>query len=130
VVGFLAPALLILRVRLPPQRMARQRPFLDRLTRGGRFYLAEPRLRGLSALNMAVAAVIAFVLVDTVVLVRAGFGGRESDMALVLPRLLRRVPDRAVMLAGGAWVGPWADDACGGPGRGVRCWWSGPGWGR
>jgi len=116
VVGFLASALLILRTQLPPQGVARPRPFLDRLTRGTRLYLAEPRLRGLLALNMAVAAVIAFVLVDTVVLVRAGYGGSESDVALalaafgagsmlvalVLPRVLWRVPDRMVMLAGGA----------------------------
>lgn len=116
VVGFLASALLILRVCLPPQGVARQRSFLDRLTRGGRLYISVPRLRGLLALNMAVAAVISFVLVDTVVLVRAGFGGQDSAVALamaafgagsmavalVLPRLLRRVADRVVMLAGGA----------------------------
>ena len=116
VVGLLASALLILGTQLPPQGKTRPRPFLDRLTRGVRLYLAEPRLRGLLALNMGVAAVIAFVLVDTVVLVRAGFGGNERDVALalaafgagsmlvalVLPRVLRRVPDRAVMLTGGA----------------------------
>jgi predicted MFS family arabinose efflux permease len=137
VVGFLVSALLILRTRLPRPGVARSRPFHDRLTRGVRLYLAVPRLRGLLALSMAVSAVISFVLVDTVVLVRAGFGGRESDVALamaafgagsmlvalVLPRVLRRVSDRVVMLAGGtglavlglayglvmlAGTGPWA----------------------
>lgn len=116
VVGFLISALLILGTQVPPQGKIRPRPFLDRLTRGVRLYLAEPRLRGLLALNMGVAAVIAFVLVDTVVLVRAGFGGNDRDVALalaafgagsmlvalVLPRVLRRVSDRAVMLTGGA----------------------------
>ncbi len=116
VVGFLASALLILSTALPPQGVARQRPFMDRLTRGTRLYLAEPRLRGLLALSMAVSAVIAFVLVDTVVLVRAGFGGGERDVAfalaafgggsmlvaLILPRALQVLTDRSVMLAGGA----------------------------
>jgi predicted MFS family arabinose efflux permease len=116
VAGFLVSALLILRTPIPQPGVARSRPFRDRLTRGVRLYLAVPQLRGLLALSMAVSAVISFVLVDTVVLVRAGFGGNESGVAaalaafgagsmlvaLVLPRVLRRVADRVVMLAGGA----------------------------
>lgn len=116
VLGFLASAWLILRTGLPPQGAARPRPFLDRLTRGGRLYLATPRLRGLLALNLALSSVIAFVLVDTVVLVRGRFAGAEKDVALAmaafgagsmlvalsLPRLLRVLRDRSVMLAAGA----------------------------
>jgi len=116
VAGFLISAAMILGTVLPPQGAAPARPFVDRLTRGVRVYLSEPRLRGLLALNMAVSAVIAFVLVDTVVLVRAGFGGSERDVAfalaafgggsmlvaLTLPRALRVLTDRSVMLAGGA----------------------------
>ena len=114
VAGFLISAALILSVTLP-ERTVVQRPFRERLTRGVFIYLATPRLRGLLALNMAVAAVIAFVLVDTVVLVRGRFGGGEGEVAmamaafgagsmvaaLALPGLLDRVPDRAVMLSGG-----------------------------
>ncbi|WP_071673774.1 MFS transporter [Nioella nitratireducens] len=115
VVGFLGSALLILSAPLPPRATTRQRRFRDRLTRGVQIYLATPRLRGLLALNMAVSSVIAFVLVDTVVLVRGPFGGDEGDVALAmaafglgsmavaigLPRLLDRTGDRPVMLAGG-----------------------------
>lgn len=116
VAGFLISALLILSVALPARADTEQRPFRQRLTRGAFIYLATPRLRGLLALNMAVAAVIAFVLVDTVVLVRGRFGGGEREVALAmaafgagsmaaalsLPRLLDRMADRSVMLAGGA----------------------------
>jgi MFS family permease len=115
VLGFLLSAALILSVSLPARRGGVQRPFRQRLTRGTSIYLATPRLRGLLALNMAVAAVIAFVLVDTVVLVRGRFGGGEREVAiamvafgagsmlaaLALPRLLARLSDRAVMLTGG-----------------------------
>lgn len=114
VAGFLISAALILSVPLP-DRVASQRPFRDRLTRGVFIYLATPRLRGLLALNMSVAAVIAFVLVDTVVLVRGRFGGGEREVAMAmaafgagsmvaalsLPRLLDRLADRLVMLTGG-----------------------------
>ena len=114
--GFLVSGWLILRTGLPPQGRVPPRPFLDRLTRGTRLYLATPRLRGLLALNMALSAVIAFVLVDTVVLVRGRFDGAERDVALAmaafgagsmavalsLPRLLRVTRDRRVMLAAAA----------------------------
>ncbi len=115
VAGFLGSALLILSAPLPPKAAGRTRPFRDRLTRGVRIYLATPRLRGLLALNMAVSSVIAFVLVDTVVLVRGPFGGSEGDVAVAmagfgfgsmavalgLPPLLERTGDRVVMLMGG-----------------------------
>jgi MFS family permease len=114
VAGFVISAVLILSVAVPARTVAVQRPFRDRLTRGLRIYLATPRLRGLLSLNMAVAAVIAFVLVDTVVLVRGRFGGGEREVAVVmaafgagsmaaalaLPRLLDRLADRTVMLTG------------------------------
>ena len=114
--GFAASALLILSVSLPSPRPAEARGFADRLTRGLRIYLATPRLRGLLALNLAAAAGGAMVLVNTVVLVRGGLGGGESAVglamalfgsgsmivALTLPRLLGRMDDRPVMLAGGA----------------------------
>lgn len=116
VLGFLASAALVLSVALPSPRPAERRGIYDRTTRGLRIYLATPRLRGLLALNMAVAAGGAMVIVNTVVVVQAGlglgqretalalaaFGGGSMLAALVLPRLLDRVPDRAAMLAGGA----------------------------
>jgi MFS family permease len=115
VLGFVVSGLLVLMAAVPPLGAdAGQRPFRERLTRGIRIYLATPRLRGLWALNLAASAVGAFVLVNTVVLVRAGFGGGERDLALamgafgagsmaaalILPRLLERMADRPVMMGG------------------------------
>lgn len=118
VAGFLASALLVVSVTLPsPKSADRRGGIYDRTTRGIRIYLKTPRLRGLLALNGAVAAAGAMVIVNTVVLVRDTLGGTDTDVAVVLaaygagsiavafalPRLLERLPDRAVMLAG-AWL--------------------------
>ena len=115
VLGFVISGLLVLVANVPPLGAdAGQRPFRERLTRGIRIYLATPRLRGLWALNLAASAVGAFVLVNTVVLVRAEYGGDERDLALamaafgagsmgaalILPRLLERMADRPVMMGG------------------------------
>lgn len=116
VAGFLASAVLVGATAIPPRKKGLARPFLDRLTRGARIYLATPRLRGLLALNLSVAAAGAFVIVNTVVLVRVGYGTTEAGLAtalaafgggsmlaaLVLPRLLERLADRSVMVASGA----------------------------
>lgn len=114
VVGFLASAALVVSVVLPSPHAGEKRGIYDRTTRGIRIYLATPRLRGLLALNLAVAAASAMVIVNTVVLVQAvlgldqsaaalalaAFGGGSMVAALVLPRLLETVPDRTAMLAG------------------------------
>ena len=137
VAGFVLSALLIVSLRLPERAGVRQRPFRQRLTRGVFIYLATPRLRGLLALNMAVASVIAFVLVDTVVLVRGRFGGGEGEVALAmaafgagsmmaalaLPAILGRVRDRNVMLLGGSGL------TVIGLGYGGLLGWAEPGWG-
>ncbi|MFE6814791.1 MFS transporter [Streptomyces sp. NPDC057677] len=79
---------------------------------GIRLVLAAPRLRALLALDLAVAAAGAVVLVDTVILVRDTLGRPAGDVplalgaygagsmaaALLLPRLLERAGDRAVMV--------------------------------
>ncbi|MFF1506330.1 MFS transporter [Streptomyces sp. NPDC058326] len=79
---------------------------------GIRLVLAAPRLRALLALDLAVAAAGAVVLVETVLLVRGTLGRPAGDVplalgaygagsmavALLLPRLLERGGDRAVML--------------------------------
>ena len=79
-IGFLASGLLVLSVVLPVAKTV-QRGFMERLTRGSWIYFATPRLRGLLALSFAVAASGAMVIVNTVVIVRAGFGGDEGDVA-------------------------------------------------
>lgn len=116
VVGFLCSAMLVVSVSLPTvvASAGAVPSFYDKTTRGIRIYLATPRLRGLLALNLSVAAASAMIIVNTVVLVRtllgrtdgdvavalACFGGGSMLAALLLPRLLDRLPDRAVMIAG------------------------------
>ncbi|MFG1314599.1 MFS transporter [Xanthobacter autotrophicus] len=127
VVGFLASAALVVSVLLPSPIPTERRGIYDRTTRGLRIYLATPRLRGLLALNLAVAAASAMVIVNTVVLVQAqfglgqsstalalaAFGGGSMIAALLLPRLLDTIPDRNAMLAGasvlavGLFIGAW-----------------------
>ncbi len=114
VVGFLASAALVVSVMLPSPKPAERRGIYGRTTRGIRIFLATPRLRGLLALNLAVAAAGSMVIVNTVVLVQAqfglsqratalalaAFGGGSMIAALLLPRLLEDIPDRRAMLAG------------------------------
>lgn len=120
VVGFLASAALVVTTTLPtPTAPARQAGIYDRITQGLRIYLATPRLRGLLALNLAVAAAGAMVIVNTVVVVQAIlhrpqddvavalglFGGGSMVAALLLPRVLDRLADRAVMIPSAALLG-------------------------
>lgn len=114
VVGFIASSLLVLSARLPePTQVAPRRGVYENTTRGIRIYLATPRLRGLLALSLSVAAAGAMVIVNTVVLVRGVLGRPDSDVAialacfgggsivaaLALPPLLDRRSDRTVMLS-------------------------------
>lgn len=115
-VGFLASAAMVVSVALPSPKPAEKRGIYDRTTRGLRIYLATPRLRGLLALSLAVAAAGSMVIVNSVVLVQAGygldqratamalaaFGGGSMVAALALPRLLDGMPDRRAMLGGAA----------------------------
>lgn len=114
VFGFLASALLVVSVVLPASAPQPRRGIFERTTRGMRIYLATPRLRGLLAVNAAVAAAGSMVFVNTVVMVQSGFGLTQSAVAtalaafgagsmlaaLALPKLLERWQDRTVMLAG------------------------------
>jgi len=115
VIGFLASATLVATVLLPKAKQVPRRSIYERTTRGMRIFLATPRLRGLLALNLTVAAASAMVIVNTVVLVQsrfalpqsstalalAAFGGGSMISALVLPRLLKNIKDRTAMLCGG-----------------------------
>ena len=124
VAGFLASAALVFATRLPRPDLAQAgevppAPFLRRLTSGARIYLATPRLRGLLALNLAVASAGAMVIVNTVVIVRGPlglgepalalamgcFGAGSMAAALLLPRLLDRTGDRQVMLPAALGLG-------------------------
>ncbi|WP_420407865.1 MFS transporter [Hoeflea sp.] len=116
VAGFFGSAFLVWMAAVPPRKAERTvRPFVERMTRGVRIYLAKPRLRGLLALNLTAASAGAFVLVNTVVIVRgqygaggtsvaaalAAFGAGSMLSAIVLPRLLETLADRIVMVRSG-----------------------------
>lgn len=118
VVGFAGSALLVLFTRVPGRADDEPSPFLERLTRGVRVFGRVPELRALLALNLAVAAPTAMVVVNTVVVVQgdlrlgqpevalllAASGGGSMLVALVLPRVLDRLPDRRVMLTGASGI--------------------------
>ncbi len=116
-VGFACSALLVVSVVLPRiTAVPAKGGIYDKTTRGARIYLGTPRLRGLLAVTLAAAAASAMVIVNTAVLVRAGLGFGQSEVAitlaafgggsmlaaLLLPRVLDRVADRTVMLAASA----------------------------
>lgn len=111
--GFAASAVLVAATVLPkPAPVERTGGMYAKAAFGTRLFRATPRLRALLALDLAAAAAGAVVFVNTVVLVRGHFGrpatavslalgayGAGSMLtALLLPRLLRRFTDRAVML--------------------------------
>ncbi|MEM7224919.1 MAG: MFS transporter [Pseudomonadota bacterium] len=124
-------ALLVLSVHLPaPHHHEREAGLWHNLSFGLKAYLRTPRLRGLLALSLAVSSAGAMVIVNSVVYVRERLGGSDSEtalafaaagagsmaVALVLPRLLERHPDRAFMMAGGVLLA-----------GGLALGWSGPG---
>ncbi|MDQ8705286.1 MFS transporter [Streptomyces sp. LHD-70] len=112
--GFLASGALVVSCVLPKPsaRGSGARGAAGRAAFGIRLFWATPRLRALLALDLAVAAAGAMVIVNTVVLVRhdlgrsagavsmalAAYGAGSMLAALLLPRLLDRVGDRTVML--------------------------------
>lgn len=113
--AFLVSAGLIAASRLPAQRPTeRESSTWGQITFGIRAYLKTPRLRGLLAFYMGVAAASAMVIVNTVMYVRDDLSGSAFDAALTLaaagcgsmlvalglPTLLDRITDRTVMLSG------------------------------
>ncbi|MER6692335.1 MFS transporter [Streptomyces minutiscleroticus] len=121
--GFLASAALVVSTALP-KPLAAAGPRTGRTRAGAaagtRRFLAVPRLRALLALDLAVAAAGATVTVNSVVYVRehlgrgaadvalalGAYGGGSAAVALLLPRVLDRVRDRAVMLCGALLLPP------------------------
>ncbi len=114
---FLLSAVLLLTVTLPSASVPeRDQGVWQNTVFGVASYLRTPRLRGLLALCLAASAAGAMVIVNTVVYVRgylgasetdtalalAGFGAGSMLVALVLPDLLKKYPDRRFMLGGGA----------------------------
>ena len=120
--GFAASAALIVTVVIPRAAAAGDGTAFEELPLGARvrhgtvLMMRTPALRPALALNLAVAAGGAFVLVQTVVIARGTFaqsndvvalllavnGLGSMTTALVLPTVLRRRPERTVMLGGAA----------------------------
>lgn len=114
VIGFVGSALLVLSTKFPHIEPPAPSRFFERLTGGVKAFWAKRELRSLMALNLVVSTTTAMVIVNTVVLVKADLGRTQSDVALLLgaygagsmivallmPRLLDRLPDRPVMLTG------------------------------
>lgn len=110
--SFLLSAWLVIRARLPSPRPAGG-DGLGRLGLGLRAFWHEGRLRGLAAIGLVAAFASAMVTVNTVVLTQgelglssrataigyAVFGAGSIIATLLLPHLLERVTDHAVMLA-------------------------------
>ncbi|MFF8712614.1 MFS transporter [Streptomyces sp. NPDC015184] len=118
--GFIASALLVLATRIPDARPSTRTKAWDKAAAGIRTFLRTPRLRGIMALNLVVAAAGSIVVVNTVNYIRDELGGSQSDVAwmlaasgtgtllaaLVLPRVLDRVAARTIMTTGaGVLVG-------------------------
>ena len=116
-VGFVCSALLVVSIVLPRSRASKPHGGVwRRTTWGTRIYLRTPRLIGLLAVTLAAAAASAMVIVNTVVIVKALFHREQTDVAialacygggsmlaaLILPRLLDRLPERPMMLGAAA----------------------------
>ncbi len=114
VTGFLASALLVVTARLPDRARGEAGDFWADVKKGVRIYTATPRLRGLMAMEAAVAAAGAMIYVNTVVLVQArlglgaesvalafaGFGAGSMLAAFLVPRSLEHFQDRTIMIGG------------------------------
>ncbi|OLZ65525.1 MFS transporter [Streptomyces sp. IMTB 2501] len=117
VAGFLASAALVVSAVLPKPAVPEAPTtggVYTKATAGARLFFGTPQLRSLLALNLAVAAASAMVTVNSVVYVRdrldldaadvslalGAYGAGSTIVALLLPRVLDRICDRAVMLSG------------------------------
>ena len=113
-VAFLLSAWLITRMRIPPVQNRPSTGLVTGFLRGPRLFLATPDLRGLIALDIAVACATAMVMVNTVVIVQgefdldlrasaiafAVFGIGSILGAIAITPALRMLSERAVMLGG------------------------------
>lgn len=113
---FILSAGLIAQAKLPAlQSNQGDIPFTQRLTQGLRIFVHTPRLRSLMMINLAVAAVMAMQIVNTVVYVRVQLALSEQALvlvylslgvgsvvgALLLPTLIERFKVRTLMLTAG-----------------------------
>jgi MFS family permease len=116
---FILSALLVLFTSLPAKSITeRTKGILSNMTFGVRAYLKTPRLKALLCLHMAVACAGGMVIVNSVVYVRQQLGLGETEtayafmasglgsmiMAFLIPKLLKRISDRSVMIIGSSVI--------------------------
>lgn len=114
-IGFATSALLVSRLRLGAAPAEREpQSVAVRARRGVELMARTPALRAVLALNLAVAAGGAYVLVQYVLIARevyergdgtaavlmAALGAGSITVAVLLPRALEALPERALMLGG------------------------------
>ena len=112
---FLFSAALIIRTVIPKSESeGLPRRDWSQTTAGLSLFRSIPELRGIAALNAAVALAGALVIVNTVVFVKEYFSGGNVEMSLTLaasgagavvaailgPRILERLSERTVMIGG------------------------------
>ena len=112
---FLLSAALIIRTAIPKgEDEDLPRRDWGQTTAGLSLFRSTPELRGIAALNAAVALAGSMVIVNTVVFVKEYFSGSDVEMSLTLaasgagaviaailvPRILGRLPERTVMIGG------------------------------
>ena len=113
--AFLGSVAALMATRFPvAEFLDRKGPFLKRAMRGVQIYRRTPRLRGLFLLNFALSLAMAWVLVNTVVYAGRHLGDAEHGYpilmafyglgaacgAVIVPRLIPRLGERGVMIAG------------------------------
>jgi predicted MFS family arabinose efflux permease len=117
-VAFLISAFLVWRADLPRRTTRREDGFLRKALRGPRLFVAEPQFRAILALDVVMALASAMVMVNTVVIIQGMFdldvedaataffvfGAGSVAGALVVSASLSKVPERLVMLGGGALI--------------------------
>lgn len=113
--SFILSAALVQSATIPQPRARSAAGFIAKVMRGPRLFVANAHLRGLIAVDVAVALTTAMVMVNTVVLVEGiyGLGDRPAAVAfalfglgsiagaVVLPLVVRSVSERTIMLIGG-----------------------------
>lgn len=114
-ITYLISAALVFATVVPPAKpKVREATVLKEVTFGIRAYLSRPALRGLLALNAAVAGAGAIIYVNTIIYVREALGGGESatalafaafgvgsmGVAMTLPRFLEGRSLRGLMITG------------------------------
>jgi len=116
VIGFIGSALFVVSAKLPAAKVPEFKGVYYRIKQGTKIYFNTPRLKALLALNLAIASASAVVIVNTVVLVQSTFKLNEHATtwafglfglgsmlsAFILPNVLDKFNDRAVMLSGTA----------------------------